>query len=58
MVRKKISGGVEGNWEGFTIEEVNDVEGFRSLKETWNNLLRESSDNNIFLTWEWLFTWW
>ncbi len=41
-----------------SIEEVNDVEDFRTLRESWNALLQESSDNNIFLTWEWLFNWW
>jgi CelD/BcsL family acetyltransferase involved in cellulose biosynthesis len=40
------------------VEEINDVEKFRSLREIWNTLLQKSSDNNIFLTWEWLFTWW
>ena len=40
------------------IEEINNIEKFHSLRETWNMLLRQSSDNNIFLTWEWLFTWW
>jgi CelD/BcsL family acetyltransferase involved in cellulose biosynthesis len=40
------------------IEEVNDVEKFRALKETWNELLQKGSDNNVFLTWEWLFIWW
>lgn len=43
---------------GLSIEEVNDVKKFRSLKDTWNTLLQESSDNNIFLTWEWLYIWW
>jgi CelD/BcsL family acetyltransferase involved in cellulose biosynthesis len=28
------------------------------LRETWNKLLEKSSDNNVFLTWEWLSTWW
>jgi CelD/BcsL family acetyltransferase involved in cellulose biosynthesis len=46
------------NMDDISIQEVSDVETFRSLRETWNNLLRESGDNNIFLTWEWLFTWW
>ena len=40
------------------IEEINDVERFRSLRETWNTLLTGSPDNHIFLTWEWLFSWW
>ncbi|NWF86642.1 GNAT family N-acetyltransferase [Candidatus Bathyarchaeota archaeon] len=30
-----------------------------SLKETWNNLLKNNLlGDNIFLTWEWLSTWW
>jgi CelD/BcsL family acetyltransferase involved in cellulose biosynthesis len=41
-----------------TIEQVTDVERFRSLRESWNALLQKSHDNNPFLTWEWLFTWW
>jgi CelD/BcsL family acetyltransferase involved in cellulose biosynthesis len=49
---------LEERMGGLSIEPVTDVETFRSLRETWNNLLQESGDNNIFLTWEWLFTWW
>jgi CelD/BcsL family acetyltransferase involved in cellulose biosynthesis len=38
------------------IEEVND---FQSLKDCWNNLLKMSLlGDNVFLTWEWLSTWW
>ena len=40
------------------IEEVNNIEEFQALKEQWNLLLEQCSDNNIFLAWEWLFTWW
>jgi CelD/BcsL family acetyltransferase involved in cellulose biosynthesis len=41
-----------------SIEEITDVQSFSSLKEEWNVLLQKSADNNVFLTWEWLFTWW
>ena len=41
-----------------SIEEVNDIETFSSLREQWNALLQKSGDNNVFLTWEWLFIWW
>jgi CelD/BcsL family acetyltransferase involved in cellulose biosynthesis len=41
-----------------SIEEVNDIETYSSLGERWDALLQKSSDNNIFLTWEWLFIWW
>ena len=36
---------------------TNDKE-FRTLKEEWNKLLFRSTVNTIFLTWEWMFTWW
>jgi CelD/BcsL family acetyltransferase involved in cellulose biosynthesis len=44
--------------DDISIQEVNDIETFRTLREPWDALLRDSDDNNIFLTWEWLFTWW
>jgi CelD/BcsL family acetyltransferase involved in cellulose biosynthesis len=31
---------------------------FETLKSRWNDLLRRSSSDNIFLTWEWMFSWW
>ena len=38
------------------VKEVND---FQLLKDEWNILLKKSIiDDNIFLTWEWLSTWW
>lgn len=27
------------------------------LREQWNSLLKETTSDNIFLTWEWLYTW-
>jgi CelD/BcsL family acetyltransferase involved in cellulose biosynthesis len=51
--------GITGKDMGtLSIEEINDVEKFRSLREPWNALLQKSIDNNVFLTWEWLFNWW
>ena len=38
------------------VEEISDVDSFR--REIWDPLLRQSPDNHIFLTWEWLFSWW
>jgi len=29
-----------------------------SLKDKWNVLLNKSLENNIFMTWEWIITWW
>ena len=31
---------------------------FDSLHEEWNGLLERSASNGVFLTWEWLRTWW
>ncbi|MFC2036746.1 GNAT family N-acetyltransferase [Chloroflexota bacterium] len=32
--------------------------GFWALKPEWNDLLRRSCCDTLFLTWEWQFTWW
>jgi CelD/BcsL family acetyltransferase involved in cellulose biosynthesis len=37
---------------------VDDRAGFDRLREHWNPLLQESAADSIFLTWEWLSTWW
>ena len=31
---------------------------FYKLENEWNSLLSDSSSNSIFLTWEWVSTWW
>jgi CelD/BcsL family acetyltransferase involved in cellulose biosynthesis len=40
------------------IETVEDREGFARLGEEWDDLLARSGSSSLFLTWEWLFTWW
>lgn len=40
------------------IRKVTAVDEFESLREIWDELLEKSPDRNIYLTWEWLFTWW
>jgi CelD/BcsL family acetyltransferase involved in cellulose biosynthesis len=37
---------------------VDDVSSFETLGEEWNRLLDASAADCVFLTWEWLFTWW
>jgi CelD/BcsL family acetyltransferase involved in cellulose biosynthesis len=37
---------------------ISTVEGFHSLRDEWNYLLENSKQKTIFLTWEWLYTWW
>ena len=42
----------------YYIEVINDEAGFRALKAEWNSLLNSSPANCLFLTWEWVYTWW
>jgi CelD/BcsL family acetyltransferase involved in cellulose biosynthesis len=40
------------------VEIVTDERHFAALRTPWNALLRESRSDCVFLTWEWLHTWW
>jgi CelD/BcsL family acetyltransferase involved in cellulose biosynthesis len=40
------------------VQAVDDVDRFADVRDEWTDLLRHSSANNPFLTWEWLHTWW
>jgi len=31
---------------------------WETLSDIWNQILKKSESNNIFLTWEWVSTWW
>ena len=37
---------------------IRSIEEFSTIRDRWNRLLAESLNNNVFLTWEWLYTWW
>lgn len=39
-------------------EVIQDNQQFSNLREEWTELLHDSEIDCIFLTWEWLFTWW
>jgi CelD/BcsL family acetyltransferase involved in cellulose biosynthesis len=41
-----------------TLELITKEESFYRLEDKWNLLLQESEANSIFLTWEWISTWW
>ena len=41
-----------------TTEIITDVAVFREMRQEWNALLQASSSNSLFLTWEWMYTWW
>lgn len=40
------------------LEVINTEKRFREIREEWTELLAHSSADCIFLTWEWLYTWW
>ncbi len=40
------------------VEIVRDAARLSELRAEWNDLLRDSLSDNVFLTWEWLATWW
>jgi CelD/BcsL family acetyltransferase involved in cellulose biosynthesis len=40
------------------VRELNEYDQFIELREQWNDVLSKSKDNDVFLTWEWLSTWW
>ena len=40
------------------VEFIQDVASFAELRPEWNRLLASSRSDCLFLTWEWLFTWW
>lgn len=40
------------------IESVTTRDGFERLAAEWRELQRRSASRCLFLTWEWLFTWW
>ena len=41
-----------------SVEHVSDIAGLRRLRPEWNGLLCRSPASSVFLTWEWIATWW
>jgi len=41
-----------------TTERIADGAAFELLRPEWDEILRASDSNCVFLTWEWLYTWW
>ena len=40
------------------VRGIDNIADFADLRDPWNRLLANSRSNSIFLTHEWLFTWW
>jgi CelD/BcsL family acetyltransferase involved in cellulose biosynthesis len=41
-----------------TVETLDEAPAFAALQQEWDELLQSSGSDGLFLTWEWLFTWW
>ena len=41
-----------------TVEVINDLHVFADLRQEWTRLLDSRRSSCLFLTWEWLHTWW
>ena len=50
--------GVDRDQSSIAVGMVDDLDGFEALRHEWTELLSDSRANCLFLTWEWLFTWW
>jgi CelD/BcsL family acetyltransferase involved in cellulose biosynthesis len=40
------------------VDGIESTEDFAALRSEWSELLEASASNCVFLTWEWMFTWW
>jgi CelD/BcsL family acetyltransferase involved in cellulose biosynthesis len=43
---------------GLRVQVISDAATFAELRHEWNELLAASASDTLFLTWEWLHTWW
>lgn len=41
-----------------SIKKVDTLKAFSELREEWTTLLKKSKSDTVFLTWEWMYTWW
>lgn len=47
-----------GDNNKITVRIIDNEQDFEAIKNEWDELLKASNSDNIFLTWEWLYTWW
>ena len=41
-----------------TVDTIGEVPRFAAMRQEWDGLLQSSDSDGLFLTWEWLYTWW
>ena len=44
--------------DGIKVLKTGDEEGFSGLRQKWNSLLSAAAAGNVFLSWQWLWSWW
>lgn len=44
--------------DGCTVAKINTIDSFKALQPVWNDLVEAGQHPNVFLTFEWLFSWW
>jgi hypothetical protein len=44
--------------EKYSVAVIESIQDWENTHEQWNHLLAKSKSNNIFLTFEWLYSWW
>ncbi len=49
---------IDINSQNISIKILKTSDQFNQLEDQWNDLLKDSSSDSIFLTWEWISTWW
>ena len=52
------SGNPTNKKSGITTRTIHDISEFEELRDDWVELFRESNCQEIFLSWEWSYTWW
>lgn len=40
------------------LKKIDSISGFRELEDEWNSLYKDSLQANIFLSWDWMISWW
>lgn len=50
--------GGDGDRRRVEVRTIDDFHSFAALRDEWTELLSASRMDCLFLTWEWLFTWW
>jgi CelD/BcsL family acetyltransferase involved in cellulose biosynthesis len=56
MNEKKLITSVDK--QNIFLKKIHTIQEFEELKDKWDSLLEQSSNPNVFLTWEWLHAWW